>query len=123
MKASLKYAGTAASLVALTTVALWPFLDPTARRGVVVAGAIALPTQIAAFWLLLNARGRLKAFLVVWVGGTLMRLAIVGLVAFLAYRSSADGAVAMLLALAGFFFALLLLEPIYFGPEPERGAS
>ena len=119
----MKYAGTAASVVILATAALWPFLGPPARTGVLVAGAVALPTQILAFWLLVGARGRLNAFLAVWVGGTLLRLGLVGVVAVLAVRSGAEGSAAMLLALAGFFFALLLLEPLYFGPEPDGRAS
>jgi hypothetical protein len=43
-------------------------------------------------------------------------LVIVG-VAAVAIRSEAAGTVPMLLALAGFFFGLLLLEPVYFRPR------
>lgn len=123
MKAFRKYAGTATLVVVALTLVLWPFLTPAARRGVAIAGAVALPTQILAFRLLLYSRSRLNAFLAVWVGGTLFRMGIVVAVAFAAVRSGIDGAVAMLLALAGFFFALLLLEPIYFGLEPQGGGS
>ena len=120
MKASTRYAATSASVVAVMTVALWPFLDPAARKGVLVAAAVALPLQIVAFWLLMRFRGRLNGFLAVWAGGTLVRMGVVGLVAFVAIRSGAEGAVAMLLALAGFLFALLLLEPLYFRLEASE---
>jgi hypothetical protein len=122
VKASAKYAGTAAVVVALVTGSLWPFLDPSARRGVLIAAAISLPIQISAFWLLVYARTRVTAFLAVWVGGTLLRMGVVMLVAFVAVRGGGEGGVAMLLALAGFFFALLLLEPVYFGPRREGTA-
>jgi hypothetical protein len=98
------------------TLVLWPFLDPDARRGVVVAAAIALPVQIGAFALLVRYRGNMNGFLAVWAGGTLVRMAVVGIAAVIAIRSGAAGAVPMLLGLAGFFFGLLLLEPIYFRP-------
>lgn len=94
----------------------WPFLDPEARRGIVIAAAIALPVQIGAFALLIRYRDNLNGFLVVWVGGTLFRMAVVGLVAAIAIRSGVAGAVPMLLGLAGFFFGLLILEPVYFRP-------
>ncbi len=38
----------------------------------------------------------------------------IGVVAWLVIRSETEMAVPMLLALASFFFGLLLLEPIYF---------
>jgi len=107
-------------IVALVVLALWPFLDPTGRRGVLMAAAIAVPIQIAVFAALLRFRGQMNGFLAVWAGGTLLRMAVVGLVAFLAIRSGTDGTVPMLLALAGFFFALLLLEPMYFRPRPTE---
>ena len=39
--------------------------------------------------------------------------------AFIVIRSGMEGAVPMLLALASFFFGLLMLEPIYFKAEPN----
>jgi len=95
---------------------LWPFLDPNARRGIVVAACIALPVQIGAFALLIRYRSNMNGFLAVWAGGTLVRMAVVGIVAAIAIRSGTAGAVPMLLGLAGFFFGLLLLEPIYYRP-------
>ena len=109
--------------MAVTVLALWPILDPADRQGVLVAAAIALPVQILAFSALVRLRGRLNGFLAVWAGGTLLRMFVVGVAAFLAIRSGSDGAIAMLLALAGFFFGLLLLEPVYFRLEPPKAAS
>lgn len=114
------YAASAAAIVALVTLALWPWLEPAARLGVLTAGAVALSVQVLAFALLLRFRGRLNGFLAVWAGGTLVRMAVVALVAVLAVRSGSPGAVPMLLALAGFFFGLLLLEPVYFRPRARE---
>jgi hypothetical protein len=114
LSASLRYAGTALAGCALVTLALWPFLDPEARRGIVIAAAIALPVQIGAFALLIRYRDNMNGFLAIWAGGTLVRMAVVGITAVIVIRSGAAGAVPMLLGLAGFFFGLLLLEPIYF---------
>ncbi len=99
------------------TLATWPLLESDGRRGVVIAGAIALVIQAIAFSLLLRFRGRLNGFLAVWAGSTLVRMAVVSGVAVFTLRAGTAGAVPMLLALAGFFFGLLLLEPIYFRPE------
>jgi len=41
-------------------------------------------------------------------------------VAVVVIRSGTEGAVPMLLALAGFFFGLLLLEPVYFRIGPSE---
>ena len=116
MSAPLRYAATALAGCAAVTLVLWPFLDPEARRGIVIAAAIALPVQIGAFALLIRYRGNMNGFLAVWAGGTLVRMAVVGTAAAIAIRSGAAGAVPMLLGLAGFFFGLLLLEPIFFRP-------
>jgi hypothetical protein len=121
--APMKYAVTGVSIVALSVLALWPFLDPAGREGIVIAAAIALPIQVGAFAALVRYRGQLNGFLAVWVGGTLLRMLVVGLVAVFAIRSGADGGIPMLLALAGFFFGLLLLEPMYFRLEPTETSS
>ncbi len=118
MKASLRYAATGFSVLVLVIAVLWYFLGPAARRGVVTAAAIALPVQVAAFGLMVRYRRRFSRFLAVWAGGTLVRMAIVVVVAVLVTRAHAEGAVTLLFALAGFFFVLLLLEPLYFRLEP-----
>jgi len=117
---SFKYAVTGAGLIALTILALWPFLDANAHRGILIAAAIALPVQIGAFALLLRYRGEVNGFLAVWAGGTLFRMGVVAVVATVAVRSGGSGGISMLLALAGFFFGLLLLEPMYLGPMQAK---
>jgi hypothetical protein len=85
-----------------------------------LAAAVALPVQIVAFSALVRFRKRFTGFLAVWAGGILVRMAIVISVSIVALRVRMDGAVAALLALAGFFFLLLLLEPFYFRFEPAE---
>jgi hypothetical protein len=114
VKASLRYAATGSLALGAIILVLWWFLEPEGRRGVLLAAAIALPLQVVAFALLVRFRTRFKGFLVVWAGGTLVRMALVVGVAFVAVRAHMTGAVAMLLALAGFLFLLLLLEPLHF---------
>ena len=96
---------------------LWPFLNAASRTGLLIAAAVALPVQWASFAALMRFRGRPNGFLGVWVGGVAVRMVVVGLVAFLAISRGADGLIALLLSLAGFFFGLLLLEPMYFKPD------
>jgi hypothetical protein len=119
---SLKYATTGVLAIALIVLGLWPFLDSSARGGVLVAAAIALPVQLIAFTLLIRYRGQLNGFLAAWVGGTFLRMCVIAVTAFVVIRSGTEGAVPMLLALTGFFFGLLLLEPIYFRVEPSKAS-
>ena len=114
MSAAVKYGATAVALIGVLTLSLWPFLEPAAREGVLTAAAVAVPIQIVAFALLVRHRGQLKSFVAAWAGGMALRALTLLVVAFLVIRSGAESAVPMLLSLAGFFFALLLLEPIYF---------
>ena len=86
-----------------------------------VAAVIAVPVQVFAFAALNHYRGRLNGFLAVWVGGTFLRMGVIAVVAVVVIRSGMEGAVPMLLALAGFLFGLLLLEPICFGAEQRTG--
>lgn len=123
MTPSLRYAATGAVGIGLIAAALWPALDPAGRTGVLLAAAIAVPVQSVAFAVLRRFRREREAFLMVWLGGTLVRIAAIGVVAFVVIGSGMDGAVPMLLALAGFFFGLLLLEPVFFRSEPSTLAD
>lgn len=114
MSSPVKYAVTGGFAVATIVVVLWPFLEPAGRNGVMAAAAVALPVQVIAFWALVRFRAELNGFLAVWVGGTLVRMAVIAVVSIIVIQSGMEGAVPMLLALAGFFFGLLLLEPMYF---------
>ena len=114
MSGEAKYAGTGALGVAAVILVLWSFLNPASRVGILIAGAVALPVQWLAFAALMRFRGRTTGFLGIWVGGSLLRMAVLGLVAFLAISRGIEGSVTLLLALAGFLFGLLLLEPMFF---------
>jgi hypothetical protein len=120
MSASLKYGATGVGAIAVIVLGLWPFLDGAGRNGVMAAAAIALPVQVLAFAALNRFRGELNGFLAAWVGGTLVRMVVIAVVAIAVIRSGTEGAVPMLLALAGFFFGLLLLEPVYFRVESNK---
>lgn len=114
MSAAVKYGATAVALIGLLTLGIVPFLGPSGRMGVLIAAAVALPVQIAAFAVLVRYRGRVKGFMAAWAGGMALRALTLLVVAVLVIRSGTESAVPLLLALAGFFFALLMLEPIYF---------
>jgi hypothetical protein len=113
----LRYGAAAAAVVALLTLVLWPFLEPVGRQGVLVAAAVALPVQLTAFAVLVRYRGRVSGFMAAWAAGMAVRALAVAAVAFVVIRSGTDATVPMLLSLAGFFFVLLLLEPVYFRTE------
>ena len=104
MSGEARYAGASAAGVAVVILVLWPFLDSASRLGMLIAAAVALPVQWVAFAALMRFRGKPNGFLGVWMGGAALRMAVVGL----------EGSIALLLALAGFLFGLLLLEPMYF---------
>ena len=122
MSASLRYGAAAVAVVGLGTLALWPFLEPAGRQGVLLAALVALPVQLVAFAILMRFRGKVKGFMAAWAGGMAVRVLALAAVSFVVIRSGGDGVVPTLLALAGFFFALNLLEPIYFRPEPTETA-
>lgn len=123
MSAPLKYAMAGLALIGSVTLLLWPVLDPSSLRGVVTAGLVALPVQVLAFWLLHRFHDRVNGFLAVWAGGTLVRMGVVAVCAFVVIRNDQPGAMALLLSLAGFFFGLLLLEPLYFRPGRRNGTG
>jgi hypothetical protein len=111
---SLKYGTAGVLLVGVITLGLWPFLGDPARSGVLTGALIALPVQVVAFSVLVRFRGRTTGFMAAWAGGMALRAAAVVIAAVVVVRSGTPSAVSLLLALAGFFFALLLLEPLYF---------
>ena len=120
MSAAVKYGATAVALIGLLTLGIVPFLGPSGRTGVLIAAAVALPVQIAAFAVLVRYRGQVKGFMAAWAGGMALRALTLLVVAVLVIRSGTESAIPMLLALAGFFFALLMLEPIYFKADQGR---
>ena len=115
-----KYGGAALVVVLVAIAASWPWLSPPGRTGILVAGLIAYPIQMLAFFLLIRFWGDTKRFLLVWVGGTLVRMGVVLVVALVLTRVEVLPPAPTLLGLAGFFFGLLLLELLFLKP---RGAE
>jgi hypothetical protein len=113
MSASVRYGAASVTLIGALTLVAWPFLESPGRAGVLVAAAMALPIQVASFALLSRFRHHIKAFLAVWVGSTLVRMAALGATALLFLPTGVVGLAPALVALATFFIALVFLEPRY----------
>lgn len=112
-----RYGATGLLLLVVVVAALWPFLDAGGRYGVALAAAVAYPIQVLAFWLLIHYREKMNHFLAVWAGSTLVRMGVIVVTALFVVRIDAIEPAPTLLALGGFFFGLLLLEPAFF-PSP-----
>jgi hypothetical protein len=116
-----RYALACVALTLFGVLACWPLLDGSGRTGVLVAAALALPLQICAFAALAWGWSVRTRFLAAWVGGTLARMGILGAAVALVYFTTLPPA-PTLLALTAFFFAMLLIEPLFIGrDEPEAG--
>ena len=119
-----RYCATGLLLLLVVVAAVWPFLEAGGRYGVALAAAIAYPIQVLAFWLMIRYREKMNRFLAVWVGSTLVRMGVIVVTALLVTRLDAIASAPTLLALGGFFFGLLLLEPAFFrtgnGEATER---
>ncbi|MFV2005850.1 MAG: hypothetical protein ACC667_00305 [Longimicrobiales bacterium] len=109
-----RYGATGLLLLLIVVAGLWPFLEADGRRGIALAAAVAYPIQLFAFWLLIRYRQEMNRFLVIWAGGTLVRMGVIVVVGLWATRLDSVAPIPMLLALGGFFFVLLLLEPAFF---------
>ena len=113
MRALGRYALTGLLMIAAAVVVLFQFLEDDGRLGVLIAAGVAFPVQVVAFGLLLRARGEPSRFFVWWGVGVLVRIGVVIVVGIVALRIETLGAEALLLSLAGFFFGLLLIEPVF----------
>ncbi len=121
MTQTVRYGGAALLALLLVIASLWQWLSPSARTGVVVAALVAYPVQMTAFGLLVRYWNHGKRFALVWIGGTAARMGIVLLAALILTRVEELPPAPTLLALAGFFFGLLLLEPLFL--RPREGES
>ena len=101
-------------VVLVATVALWPFLDGAGHRSLLVAGGVALPLQIGAFAFLSRSQGDPSRFMIWWGAGVLGRMAVVVGTGFALTLFDGLSPSVLLMSMAGFFFALLLLEPAFF---------
>ena len=113
MRALLGYALAGLLIVAVAVAGLFPFLDESGRRGILIAAGVAYPVQVVAFGLLLRARGDPSRFFAWWGVGVVVRIGVVVVAGLVALRVESLGAEALLLSLAGFFFVLLLIEPVF----------
>lgn len=113
MRALLRYALAGLLMIAIAVAVLFPFLQEEGRRGVLLAAGVAYPVQVVAFGLLLRARGEPSRFFVWWGVGVAVRIGVVIIAGLVALRIESLGAEALLLSLAGFFFGLLLIEPVF----------
>ena len=111
-----RYAGFSFLLLLLVNAGLWPWLSASARTGVLVAALVAYPIQMLAFFLLVRVWEDRKRFLLVWVGGTVVRMGAILASALLLTQLGGLPPAPTLLGLAGFFFGLLLLEPLFLRP-------
>jgi hypothetical protein len=118
------YAGLALVVVSLPTGAFWLWTDPGVATGVTVAAGVAYGVMVASFAVMIRFRGRGDRFLAAWAGGVLTRLLTLGVATYAVMRVEGLAPAPTLLALAGFFFMLLLLEPVYLRErEPRIGLT
>lgn len=115
MRPAGQYALVALLLLGSAAAILRGVLGPEDGFGVLVAAGVAYPVMVGSFALMVRYRKARNRFLAAWIGGALVRLLVLGLTAAAVMALDALRPTATLLALAGFFFALLLLEPVFFG--------
>ena len=122
MRGWLGYIGAAAAVLAVCVGALWGLLDAPGRSGILWAAGAAWVVQGIAFGLMVGLRERKQGLLLAMAGGTAVRfgsLGVAGLV--VTFVETGVGAGALLLGLAGFLFALALLEALFLrGAETGR---
>ena len=112
-----RYGAAALVVVIVVNAGLWPWLTPSARTGILAAALVAYPIQMLAFFLLIRFWSDTKRFLLFWVGGTVARMGVILAAVPVVNRVDALPVAPTLLGLAGFFFGLLLLEPLFLRPQ------
>ena len=121
MRAVTWYAVAAVAVVAGGTAVAWPFVAAGARDGLIIAGLLALPTQILAFGALLRGAGSARGFLPAFAGGTLARLLVLGGAGLAATRfDDVEKATGLILGLVSFLFVLIVLEAVVLGRFGQR---
>ena len=101
-----------AALVAVVGGFVSLVLEPALSAGVWAAGAVALLVQAGTTWYRVRSGSRPERLVTVWIVGAGARLASVGLMAVWVVREPALHPASTLVALAGFLFGMLLLEPV-----------
>ena len=115
MTQTYRYGGVSLLVILLVVAGLWPWVSPSARAGILLAALVAYAVQMIAFLLMVRYWGEGSSFLLVWVGGTVVRMGVILVAALWVSQNEALPPAPTLLALAGFFFGLLLLEPLFLG--------
>ena len=124
MKRWSAYAVASTLVVAALVGLLWRVLDEVGRSGILWAAGLALAVQWFAFGLMMTLRGRGQGFLLAMAGGTLARLGVLGAAGVVVtVVETGVGAEALLLGLAGFLFALALLEAVFLRSGEPMGQS
>lgn len=120
---TLKYAWAALAILAAVNGLMFPWLDGPGRAGLLVAAAITFPVQVLAFALLCKHAARPTKGLVVWIGAAVVRMAVVIAVGLAVMTLPALSPVTTLLGCAGFFFVLLMLEPVFLAARTRATAE
>ena len=118
-----RFALACAVLVAVTASALGPFLPQGAGAGLWAAGASAWVIQVVAVWARIRYGSRPERLLAVWGWSAGGRLVAIGLAGLAVTRFEGLHPVSTLVGLAGYLFAMLLMEPVLvrFGPTNQTG--
>lgn len=118
-----RYALACAGVVGAAVLVAAVTLSGPGLAGVSAAATVALSVQIGAFAALTRVRVGTNAFLAAWVGGTAVRMAVVGLAGWALVASPRFPPFPTLLGLAGFFFVMLLMEPHFLGLGSTRSRT
>ena len=116
----LRYALACAGVVGVAVLVAAVTLDGPNLVGVLAAAAVALPVQVGAFAALKRVQVGTNAFLAAWLGGTVVRLAVVGLAGWVLVALPRFPPLPTLLGLAGFLIVMLLMEPRFLGLGATR---
>lgn len=124
MRRWLAYVAVSTVLVVGVQAAAWSVMGPGDRRGLVWAGALALGVQWLAFGWMMALRDRGRGFLLAMAGGTAARFGVLGVAGVVVtVAETGVGAGALLFGLAGFLFALALLEAVFLRGGDTMGQS
>lgn len=101
-----------------------PFVGDAAVAGLMWAGGLALLVQCVAFGLAVWLQHTGRGFLLAMAGGTLARLGVLGAAGVVVtVVETGVSAEALILGLAGFLFALALLEAVFLRSGEPMGQS
>ena len=109
------FAYAATGLLATTSIALLArtLVSASDTRAIWLAAGVAYAIQLVAFAALLAWRGQGQLFLLAWLGGMMLRFAVLGFGAFLLSRTPVLPRGTTLVSYVGFVFLLVLLEPLF----------